>query len=76
MYIPKHSLLSLCITCMNIFWADHLVLKNQLKCPSLGKIISPTFSITWLSVVLYQGLGSPGISLSMLECLLLLEFCC
>lgn len=46
---------------MNVFRTDYLVLNNQLVCSSLGKIISPTLSISELIVILRVGLRPPGL---------------
>ena len=57
LYIHSYKLLSLyTVTCMSVFWAEHLVFRNWLECFSLGKTISLSPSIPWVPVVLCLGL--------------------
>lgn len=59
---------------MHIFRVYCLQLDNQLMCPFLGIAISPTLSISFLSVVLCEVEASLAFSVSMLVRLLLLSF--
>lgn len=74
-YISKHRSTN-CksrIICMHIFRAYCLQLDNQLMCPFLGIAISPTLSISFLSVVFCEVEASLAFSASMLVRLLLLS---
>lgn len=62
-YVDECNLFIACnlLVCV-FFWADHLVLDNQLVCSSMGKTISATLSIPYLSIVLCIRLRSHELS--------------
>lgn len=60
--IHKYNLLSLYnITCVYIFMTEYLVWDDQSVCFSLGKTISPAFSVLYLPLVLFVGLRPRGL---------------
>lgn len=60
------SLLSLyTVTCMCVFWSDHLVLDNLAVSTPLGKAVSPTPNIPGLPTVACVQLRPRGFSLSL-----------
>lgn len=72
-YISKHRSISSksCIIYVHIFRAYCLQLDNRLMCSFLGKTISPTLRISFLSVVLCEVEASLAFPVSLLAHLIL-----